>query len=198
MSNPDAEGAINSINEFAQYVKDHGTIADGFRADINKLNGDANTEGSVAKKIADAIAAENLGQYATDTELAGVDGRLQAVEGELNTAETGLKARMTQAEADIDALEEKVGDKKVSEAIAAVTDPLAARIVELEKVDHDHANKAELDKFVDGDKAKLDAAVQTVTAAADSGLKATRTGNDIAIEIDNTLTFVFDCGGANA
>lgn len=62
---------------------------------------------------------------------------------------------------------------------------------------HEHANAAELDKFVDGDKAKLDSAVQTVTAAADSGLKATRTGNDIAIEIDDSVVFIFDCGGAN-
>lgn len=61
---------------------------------------------------------------------------------------------------------------------------------------HEHSNKAELDKFVDGDKAKLDAAVQTVTTAADSGLKATRTGNDIAIEIDDSVTFIFDCGDA--
>lgn len=37
MNNPDAEGAINSINEFTQYVKDHGTIADGFRSDIDDL-----------------------------------------------------------------------------------------------------------------------------------------------------------------
>ena len=36
MNNPDAEGAINSINEFTQYVKDHGTIAEGMRTDINK------------------------------------------------------------------------------------------------------------------------------------------------------------------
>ena len=35
MNNPDAEGAINSINEFTQYVKDHGEIAEGFRTDIN-------------------------------------------------------------------------------------------------------------------------------------------------------------------
>ncbi len=46
MSNPDAEGAINSINEFTQYVKDHGTIAEGMRTDINKNKEDiaANTQ----------------------------------------------------------------------------------------------------------------------------------------------------------
>lgn len=60
MNNPDAEGAINSINEFAQYVKDHGTVADGFRADINKNKEDIATEAARAAAAeeanADAIA----------------------------------------------------------------------------------------------------------------------------------------------
>ena len=37
-------------------------------------------------------------------------------------------------------------------------------------------------------------AVQTVTAAEDSGLKATRTGNDVAISFADNVTFIFDCG----
>lgn len=36
MNNPDTEGVINSINEFTQYIADHGAIADGFRTDIDK------------------------------------------------------------------------------------------------------------------------------------------------------------------
>lgn len=39
LSNPDAEGAINSITEFTAYINEHGEIAEGFRADI-----DANTK----------------------------------------------------------------------------------------------------------------------------------------------------------
>jgi hypothetical protein len=35
MNNPDTEGVINSINEFTQYISDHGEIAEGFRTDIN-------------------------------------------------------------------------------------------------------------------------------------------------------------------
>jgi hypothetical protein len=35
MNNPDTEGVINSINEFTQYITDHGAIAEGFRADID-------------------------------------------------------------------------------------------------------------------------------------------------------------------
>ena len=74
MNNPDAEGAINSINEFTQYVKDHGTIADGFRADIDKNKEDIATN---AKAIADettrateALAAEKEAREAKEAELA--------------------------------------------------------------------------------------------------------------------------------
>jgi hypothetical protein len=50
MNNPDTEGVINSINEFTEYITEHGAIAEGFRADI-----DAN-----AKAIEDheALAAQ--------------------------------------------------------------------------------------------------------------------------------------------
>lgn len=57
---------------------------------------------------------------------------------------------------------------------------------------HSHANAAELDKFADGDKAKLDTAVQSITAG--TGLKATKTGTDVAVDIDDTVMFIFDCG----
>lgn len=57
---------------------------------------------------------------------------------------------------------------------------------------HSHANATELAKFADGDKAKLDSAVQTVTAGI--GLTATKTGTDVEIGFDDTVTFIFDCG----
>lgn len=60
---------------------------------------------------------------------------------------------------------------------------------------HEHANATELAKFVDGDKAKLDAAVQTVTAG--TGLTATKTGTDVAIGFDDTVTWIFDCGNSS-
>ena len=36
MNNPDAEGAINSINEFTQYIAEHGEVAEGFRTSIGE------------------------------------------------------------------------------------------------------------------------------------------------------------------
>lgn len=60
---------------------------------------------------------------------------------------------------------------------------------------HEHANATELAKFADGDKAKLDTAVQTVTAG--TGLTATKSGTDVAIGFDDTVTFIFDCGDSS-
>ena len=66
MNNPDAEGAINSINEFTKYVEEHGDIADGFRTDINKNKEDI---AAVNKALGDheALAAET---YETKTDAA--------------------------------------------------------------------------------------------------------------------------------
>lgn len=73
MNNPDAEGAINSINEFTAYVTEHGTIAEGFRADIDKNKEDIAAN---AKAIADheTLAGQT---YATKTELANEKKALQ-------------------------------------------------------------------------------------------------------------------------
>ena len=221
MENPDE--TMNSINELVTWTNEHAEDAlemsnqvTANKNAIATLNGGADVAGSVDKKIADAIAAENLSQYATDTELTGVDNRLKAVEtavGETGSVATAIENAVTAANGYTDteiakltaeggsvkvnadkiaALEAKVGDKTVSEQIADVTNPLDERIDALEAIDHEHANKAELDKFVDGDKAKLDAAVQTVTAG--TGLKAVKTGTDVAIDLDETVIFIFDCG----
>lgn len=112
---------------------------------------------------------------------------------------------------DIAALQSKVGDTSVAAQIKAVTDPIAAKshehankalldtytqtetnLADAVAKKHSHANATELAKFADGDKAKLDTAVQSITAG--TGLKATKTGTDVAVDFDDAVTFVFDCG----
>ena len=212
MSNPDAEGAINSINEFAQYVKDHGSIAEGMRADINKNKEDIATEKTRAEGVeADLLEAINgvaadveelqgeVDTKAAQADLEALAGRVTTIETEHDAEATGLKARLTQAEADIDALETKVGDKTVSEQIeAAIADAKADAsnkdAVVLAEITA-HAGNGDIHVTTE-DKATWNAAVQTVTAAANSGLKAVKTGTDVAIEINEDLVWVFDCGGA--
>lgn len=217
MNNPDAEGAINSINEFTQYVTEHGTVAEGFRTDIDKNKEDIAAN---AKAIADheTLAAET---YATKTELANekkalqeeidadvkvvaddlaeldgvvtglgntkadvtyVDEKVQALQG----VDVGFETRIASLEGKFtgeDSVEDMIAEAKaeaISEATtAAATDATSkanaaesaakthandlnsamdARVVALEAIDHDHANKAELDLIASGDKSKWDAA----------------------------------------
>ena len=140
MSNPDAEGAINSINEFENYVKEHGTIADGMRADINKNKDDiaANaerieevdfritsevmdekTEGTLAYKVyQNAENYENLSNY-THQELDSVCSRLDT--NELDIAKNAE---------DIAAMDE---------AYKAADEELSGRIDAHVALDHDFA-----------------------------------------------------------
>lgn len=117
MNNPDAEGAINSINEFTKYVADHGTIADGFRTDIDKNKADIAAE---VKRAGEAEAA--------------LDGRLDALEA-INheayiAADTALKSELTTEigkKADASALTSAVealegADTEMSGKIAALED----------------------------------------------------------------------------
>lgn len=105
MNNPDAEGAINSINEFTQYVAEHGTIAEGMRQDINKNKDDIAAEASRAAAAEEALAGrvkdieDNKAGYVTTTEVAAVQN---AVDAEIERA----TAKEAELQAAIDAFVE--------------------------------------------------------------------------------------------
>lgn len=130
MNNPDAEGAINSINEFTKYVEEHGTIADGFRADIDKNKEDIAAMDTAYKAADAALKAEleaEIEKKSDITTVNGIDGRLtemeEAVAGwmlntngkivNLENADLAMAGRL-------DAIEEVLGDGEgsVSDQIA--------------------------------------------------------------------------------
>lgn len=113
--NYDAAGtATTKVKELAD-----GAVA-GNTAAIEKLNGSATTEGSVAKAVADAkgelnaaIAENKAAIESNDSDISGLTGRMDAVEGKAgNNADEigGLKTRMDAAEGDIDAIEADMGN----------------------------------------------------------------------------------------
>jgi hypothetical protein len=200
MNNPDAEGAINSINEFTAYVAEHGTIADGMRTDINKNRDDiaaevkraGEAESALSGRL-DTLEAINHEAYvAADTALknelnaeiakkanaADVAASVEALEGadsEMAGKIAALEAKFTgegsvadmvadaKQEAIDAAAEDATAKADAAEAAAkehanGLNTAMNARVEALEAIDHDHANKAELDLIVSGDKAKWDAA----------------------------------------
>ena len=114
MNNPDAEGAINSINEFTQYVADHGTIADGFRTDIDKNKEDIAAN---AKAISDheALAAET---YETKDD---ASAKLTEAKGYTDTA----KAAVIGTAEDASSADTVYGAKKYAEEKASAAQTAA-------------------------------------------------------------------------
>lgn len=154
MNNPDAEGAINSINEFTAYVAEHGTIADGMRTDINKNKEDIAAHVATDHDFAGADAAlkaeleGKINAKADSSVVEGIDDRLETAEGKIATVEgkvSTLEGKMTAVEG---AVATKAEAQDLTDAIAALEGAdaeLAGKIEALEgKVDIDGSSVAEL------------------------------------------------------
>ena len=188
MNNPDTEGVINSINEFTQYIEDHGEIAEGFRTDIDKNKEDI---AALNKAIGDheALAAET---YATKTELADEKKALQdeidadvkvvadkvttlegavatkAEQSALNEAVAALQGEDTTIKGRLDAVEAMLGDgdNSVADMIAA------AKAEAIAEAKTDASNKdavvlAESQKYVDAEIDKVEVALDTLQGVVD-------------------------------
>lgn len=180
------DGTINTYKEILNYISEHGGEANDMMAAIEALEalvGDT----AVATQIANAIAAENLEQYATDDELAEAIARIVVLEGEKHTHENvevlnGITAEKVAAwdsslgnskaytDEQIATVEEVVGTKADASALAdevAAREALDARVVIVEGKAHTHANADELAKIVEGDVAKWNAISDDMTAYVD-------------------------------
>ena len=177
MNNPDAEGAINSINEFTQYVTEHGEIADGFRTDINKnkediaaeVNRAGEAEAALAGRLDTLEAIDHEAYVAADTALenklnaeipkkADATALAEAVEA-LEGADAGQVERIAALEAKFtgeDSVEDMVADAK-QEAIDAAAQDATSK-----------ANKALEDAkaYADAEDAKIEERVATLEGAS--------------------------------
>lgn len=111
MNNPETENVIDSINEFTKYIEDHGSIADGFRKDIDdnakaiadEITRAGEAEGALSDRLDVLEAIDHNAYVAADTalkeELITDAASKYATTGALTEAVNGLDARL-------DALEE--------------------------------------------------------------------------------------------
>lgn len=188
MNNPDTEGVINSINEFTQYISDHGEIAEGFRTDIDKNKEDI---AALDKALGDheALAAET---YATKQELADEKKALQdeidadvkvvadkvttlegavatkAEQSALNEAVAALQGEDTAIKGRLDAVEAQLGDGENSVAELIAT----AKAEAIAEANTNASNKdavvlAESQKYIDAEIDKVETAIDTLQGVVD-------------------------------
>lgn len=153
MNNPDAENAINSINEFSAWIAEHGTIADGMRTDINKNKGD--------------ISAMDTAYKAADTEIKGRLDVLEAIDHDAyKAADTALKNE----------LNAEIAKKAVATDVAASVQALEAADTAMQgRLDAIEAQLGDgegsvADMIADAKQEAIDSAV--ATAASDAAQKA--------------------------
>lgn len=118
-----------------------------------------------------------------------------SVASQIETAITALKNGDIKAAVERIAALEADTHTHANKALLDTYTQTEANLADAVAKKHSHANKAELDKIASGDKAKWDAAVQTVTAG--TGLTATKTGTNVVIGFDDAVTWIFDCGNSS-
>lgn len=144
-----APESFDTLKELSDWIATHGQDAAEMNSAIvalqNILDGIGDTESgekaTVVAYVTDAIAALNIGDYATAAQLTALAGRVTTLEGASHThANKKLLDTYTQTEANL-------------------ADAVAKK--------HVHTNATELDKIAAGDKAKWDAMEQNAKDYAD-------------------------------
>lgn len=144
-----AQESLDTLQEIAAWIQEHPDDAAAMNAEIDaiqlQLVGIGAESGAVKAYVDAAIAALNIGDYATAAALAEVIDRVVTLEDATHThANKALLDTYTQT------------DENLADAVVKK---------------HTHVNATELDKIADGDKAKWDAMEQNAKEYAD-GLDA--------------------------
>lgn len=164
------EGAINTLKEIVNFVSNDTTGASTLAARVGAVETKVDTEGKVSSAISTAVAGETTLREAADA----------AEKKAREDADTALSNRIKVYEDEKDSYAAKSELERV-EGIAN-----AAYILPEDGIEED------LSADVKTSLGKADSALQEITSTK-GGLKVSNKNN---IEIDDTVTFIFDCGDA--
>lgn len=139
------EKAVDTLKEIQAELAEGEASAASMLAEINALK---EIDNATQAELDAALVTvnESIGKKADQTTVNGIDGRVAALEA----IDVATKAYADQAEADAVSTAKTYAD--------GIDTALKARLDALELIDHEHANKAELDLIASGDKAKWDEA----------------------------------------
>ena len=175
------EKVVDGVNDLIAYVAEHGTEVTGMKADIKQNADDIDALEGRMEAAEGAIALK-----AAQADLETLAGRVTTAEGKITT----LEGEMDDAQADIIALEELVGDKKVSVAIEEALEAAKA-----DSSSKDAVVLAEAQKGIAAAKTTLEAEIAKKANTADlAAIAKTGSTDDL---IQGEMVLIFDCGGAN-
>lgn len=178
-----AEGAKESMDtlaEIAAWIQKHPDDASAMNkaiGDLETLVGalpDSVSATTIVGFVQEVVAAEKSRAEGVE---AGLEGRLATVEGAVATVDSRIATAKQEA---IDAAAGDATSKANAAESAAkghadsLNTAMNTRVEALEAIDHDHSNKDELDKIVDGDVAKWNAAQANAEATAAGALSAAK------------------------
>ena len=169
------EEGIDSIKELATWVNTHGTEAAGYSAAISALEalvGDT----AVATQIANAIAEENLAQYAKTADIEGTLAKVDtegSVTAAINAAIAALKIGDYATSADLVALAAEVTALKNAghQNAQQVADAIDAKIAELKLAETYDAKGAAATALTDA-KAYTDTEIAKIQALTPAEIEA--------------------------
>ena len=168
-----ADASFDTLKEIADWILNDTTGAADMANDIAALQGlvgDVAVATQIANAIDAALKVEGNDKYALASDLNSLADRVKALEDAGHVTQDAIDAGVKAAKDYADSLAVNYDAAGTAEAKAAAAEANAkayadglntamdARVVALEAIDHDHANKAELDLIASGDKAKWDAA----------------------------------------
>lgn len=157
----DAAESLNTLQEIADWIQDHPDDASAMNTAISALQTKVDTgEQTVSAYVTAAIAALNIGDYATAANLTALAGRVTTLEGATHThANKELLDTYTQTEADLaDAVA-----KKHTHANATVLDGITS-----EKVTAWDAAEQNAKDYADGLAGNYDAVGSAATAESNA------------------------------
>lgn len=180
----DAPEAYDTLKEISDWISNHSDDAAAMNSSILALEaivdgiGDtaSGEKATVVAYVTDAIAALNIGDYAKAADLTALAARVTTAEGKLTTLQGDENTAGSVKKALKDA-KDYTDEKDTA---------MDARVDVLEAASHTHANSAELDKIVAGDKAKWDAAQANAEATAAAALSAAKTELEGKITAEET------------
>lgn len=170
------EKAVDTLKEIQAELAEGEASAASMLAEINALKA---VDNATQEELDNALATvnENIGKKADQTTVNAIDGRVTNLE-KIDFAD---KAYVDQAEAD-------------AIAIAAADALTKANTAETNAKNYANGLAGNYATAAQGQLA--DTAIQNITTTADNGLKVSKTGTTVNIDLDDTITFILYGGTA--